>query len=266
MSFKDNLKKKILIHRLSKLVAPTIGSPRHPRKVDKESMRRLLALSPFVMEKQRDLELYFRGGEPEVREILVLDNELPLYGNTSLDDVALRRSPELKEMLSIRNIIKILDDSDILICRGEDTLRYVRDRALELLDLHFEEKDIEEIATDGVQALATGDVDAVVETLDLFVDLLAYVPMPETGLANGYIMYGNPHREEDGKKTFGPLIMYNSTTNTVKLLKANVSPAESAERDLIRDVALGEVEPDEEGHSVFRFLKEEVLKNYKACH
>ena len=260
MSFKENLKKKILIDRLSKIVSPTIGSPERHRKVDKETMRKLLSLSPFVLEKRRDLELYFRELEPGVGEILVLDNELPLYGKTSLDDVVLRKSPELKEMISIRNVIRILHDSDVVMCKGRDALRYVHDRALDLLDLRFKEKDIEEIANDGNDALGMGDSEAVMETLDLFIELLGYESVPAAVLVNDYFMMGARHEAEGGMETFGPIIMYNDKTNVLKLIKETVSMDDAAEQMVIPGVALGEVEPDAEGYWVFQFLKEEVLK------
>jgi len=114
MSFKENLKNKIRIERLTQRVSQSVGTSSASKKINKQEMRELLSLSPFVLEKSRDLELYVRKLDEKEREVLVLDNELPLYGRTSVDDVALRRSPELREMVSIRNIIKILNDSDIL--------------------------------------------------------------------------------------------------------------------------------------------------------
>ena len=260
MSFKENLKKKMLIDSLSKTVSPTIGSPEKHRKVDKGTMRKLLSLSPFVLEKRRDLELYFRQLEPGMAEILVLDNELPLYGKTTLDDVVLRKSPELKEMISLRNIIKILHDSDVVMCKGRDALRYVHDCALDLLDLRFEEKDIEEIANDGNDALARGDSEAVIETLDLFIELLGYESVPAAVLVNDYVMFGSHYEAEAGRETFGPIIMYNDRTNILRLIKRRVSVDDPVEQMVIPGVALGEEEPDAEGYWVFQFLKEEVLK------
>ena len=260
MSFKDNLKKKMLIDSLSKTVSQSIGSPGKPWKVDKETMRRLLSLSPFVLEKRRDLELYFRQLEPDIGEILVLDNELPLYGKTTLDDVTLRKSPELKEMVSIRNIIKILHDSDVLMCKRRDALRYVHDRALDLLDLRFEERDIEEMANDGIDALARGDSEAVMETLDLFVEVLGYESVPAAVLVNDYVMFGSHHEAEDGRETFSSIIMYNDRTNILRLIKETVPVHDRVGQEVIPRVALGEVEPDAEGYWVFRFLKEAVLK------
>jgi len=261
MSFIENLKKKMLIDSLSKTVSRSIGSPGRPWKLDKETMRRLLSLSPFVLEKRRDLELYFRQLEPGgIGEILVLDNELPLYGKTTLDDVTLRKSPELKEMVNIRNIIKILHDSDVVICKGRDALRHVHDRALDLLDLHFEERDIEEMANDGIDALARGDSEAVIGTLDLFVELLGYESVPAAVLVNDYVMFGAHHEAEDGRETFDSIIMYNDRTNILRLIKKAVSMDDPVGQEVIPGVALGEVEPDAEGYWVFRFLKDAVLK------
>ena len=260
MSFKENLKKKMLIDRLSKTVSQSIGSPGRPWKLDKETMRRLLSLSPFVLEKRRDLELYFRELEPGIGEILVLDNELPLYGKTTLDDVTMRKSPDLKEMVNIRNIIKILHDSDVIMCKGRDALRHVHDRVLDLLDLRFEERDIEEMVNDGIDALARGDSEAVMEILDLFVELLGYESVPAAVLVNDYVMFGSHHEAEDGREAFGPIIMYNDRMNILRLIKKTVSVDDPVEQELIPGVALGEVEPDAEGYWVFQFLKEAVLK------
>jgi hypothetical protein len=260
MSFIENLKQKILIDRLSRTVSQSVGAPGVSRKIDKETMRKLLSLSPFVPEKRRDLDLYFRELEPGVGEVLVLDNELPLYGNTTLDDVTLRKSPELKEMISIRNVIKILNDADILMHKGRDTLRYVQDRALELLDLRYQEGDIQEMADEGLEAFVRGDSEAVMEILDLFVEILGYLPMPAEALVNDYVMFGACRTDQDGKQTFGPVVMYNDRANVLRVIKAKVPMGDPVQSAVIPGVALGEMKPDEQDYGVFQFLKEEVLK------
>ena len=259
MAFKENLKKKILTDRLSRTICQSIGSPGSTRKIDKESMRKLLALSPFVPEKRRDLELYFRELEPGVGEVISLDNELPLYGKTNVDDVALRRSPEVKEMLNIRNIIKILSDKDIRICKGSDTVLHVQNLALDLLDLSFGEEDMQELVNDGIDAMAREDSDAVLETLELFVELLGYKPVPADVLANGHVIYGDQHDGGNGRQSHGPIVMYDDKTNVLRLIKQTVFIDDPETQTLIQDVALGEIEPDAEGGEVFRFLKQTAL-------
>jgi hypothetical protein len=260
MSLKENLRKKILIDSLARAVLQSIGPPSGPRRIDKENMRKLLAFTPFVLEKRRDLELYFRELGPGLGEVLSLDNELPLYGATSLEDVALRRSPELKEMISIRNVIKILNVKDILLCNGRDAVHYVQDRALALLDLSFDEKDVSEMADEGIDALVRADSEAVMETLELFVELLGYRAVPAAVLVNDYVMFGYPHGAEDGREAFGPIIMYNDRTNILRLMKETIAADDPLANVKIPRVALGEIEPDAEGYEVFHFLKDAALK------
>lgn len=260
MSFKENLKKKMAIDRLFQTVSQSVGPTGVSQKVDKDGMRHLLALSPFHPEKSRDLELYVRDQGEGAAQILVLDNELPLYDHTTIEDVTLRRSPELKEMVSIRNIIKILNDSDIRKCKGHDTVAYVRDTAIELLDLRYDRSDIEEIARDGVQALIGADSGGVEEALDLFVEILGYKPLPVQATANDYLMFGAGHQLGEKDERFGPVVMYNDRTNVLRLIRRKIPMGDPVARDMIAGVATGRMEPDAEGPEVFDFLTEACLK------
>jgi hypothetical protein len=260
MSLKENLRKKILIDSLARAVSQSIGPPGGPRKIDKENMRRLLSFTSFVLEKQRDLELYFRELDHGIGEVLCLDNELPLYQNTNLDDVGLRRSPELKEMISIKNVIKILNVKDILLCNGRDAVDYVQNLAIQSLDFSFDEKDVDDMAEEGVEALVRADSDGVMEILDLFVELLGYRAVPAAVLVNDYVMFGSHHDLEGGREAFGPIIMYNDKTNILRLIKDPISVDDPLANVKIPGVALGEAEPDAEAYQVFTFLKNAVLK------
>jgi hypothetical protein len=260
MSLMENLRNKILIDRLAGAVSQTIGPPGGPRKIDKESMRKLLSFTPFVPEKMRDLELYFRELEPGLGQVLCLDNELPLYQNTNVEDVGLRRSPELKEMISIKNVIKILNVKDILLCNRKDALHYVHNLAVELLDLSFDEKDVDEMAEQGTDALVKAESDGVMEILDLFVELLGYRPVPAAVLVNDYVMFGAYHNLERGGEVFGPIIMYNDKTNILRLIRDPISVDDPVANVKIQEVALGEAEPDAEAYQVFRFLKDAALE------
>jgi hypothetical protein len=259
MSFKENLKKKIQIDHLAKMIAMSTGSSGVPRKIDKEKMRELLLLGPYVLEKRRDLELYHRKIEGAQEEVLVLDNELPLYGNTTLDDITLRRSPELKEMISIRNVIKILNDNDVLIVKGRDAVAYVRDRTLELLDLRYNKKDIQDLADEAVDALARADEDGILEMLELFGEILGYTPLPAEVMVNDYMIYGIPIDDADNDKVFGPIIMYNGKMNALKLIAHQLNISDPGARGIIPDVALGKMDPDREGLDVFPFLAKLAL-------
>jgi len=260
MSLRENLRRKIQIDDLARAVSRSMGPSGGPRKIDKENMRKLLSFTPFVLEKQRDLELYFRELESGLGEVLCLDNELPLYQNTNFEDVGLRRSPELKEMISIRNVVKILNVKDILLCNGRDAVNYVQTLALGLLDLSFDEKDVDDMAEEGTDALVRADSHGVREVLDLFVELLGYRAVPAAVLVNDYAMFGGHHDLEGGREAFGPIIMYNDKTNILRLIKDPISVDDPLANVKIPGVAMGEAEPDAEAYQVFRFLKDAALK------
>ena len=103
MSFKENLLTKIKIDRLAAKVMASIGPAESGSKVDKEAMRQLMEMSPYVHQKERDLDLYVEPISEEQKKILVLDSELPIY-RTTIEDVTIRKSPLIKEMVKIRNI------------------------------------------------------------------------------------------------------------------------------------------------------------------
>ena len=124
MSFRENLLKKIEIDKLTTTVLNSIGPSGGERKIDKEAMTQLLEMSPYRYQRERDLDLFVQEAESGRGKILVLDNELPIY-TTTIQDVAMRKSPYIKEMVSIRNAIKILKDSDVKISIKEASLRFL---------------------------------------------------------------------------------------------------------------------------------------------
>ena len=113
MSFKKNLLKKIEINRMAENILNSIGPSGSERKVDKETMRRLLEMSDYQYRRVRDVDLYIQKSDTGLDKILVLDNELAIY-RTTPEDVALRKSPRVKEIMNIRNIFKIMNDKDVV--------------------------------------------------------------------------------------------------------------------------------------------------------
>jgi hypothetical protein len=86
--------------------------------LDKGLTQKLLEMTDLEHKKVRDLDLYVRPLEGESMEVLVFDNELPIY-HTTVADVALRKSPVWKEIFSIKNIKKVMDDKDVIVSKGK---------------------------------------------------------------------------------------------------------------------------------------------------
>lgn len=254
MSFKENLLKKIKIDKLVNQVIATIGPPDSDRKVDKSLMRSLLEMSTYTYRKTRDLDLYLQDAESETTKILVLDNDLAIY-NTSVEDVALRKSPTVKEMISIRNVVKILNDSDVVICKKEDSVKTIRQECIQMLDLDFNESDLEEILKDGCASLDKDYTDGVVESIDLFAEILQFKPAPKAFKISHHRVLGASARKESGETVFGPMVIYSMIHNSLNLIQQPVGSFDRQKIEFIHQVAAGKESADAHGPEVFQHLK-----------
>ena len=258
MSFKENLLKKIQINKLSRKVLQTIGPAESGLKIDKDAMRNLLEIGPYHYRKERDLDLYIEQPDEGQSVILVLDNELPIY-KTTVEDVLIRKSPYTKEMLNIRNIIKILKDSDVKISRKELSVEIVQKKCLDHLDLNFKESDITAMAKEGVDSLENGYTDGIMESLSLFSELLDYRPPPRAFRVPHHEIFGALSEKAGGEFLYGPALALSLTDNSLRMIKDQVSNLDKTKMEVFQKAIQGKKKADVEGTEVFRYLKEAVL-------
>jgi len=261
MSFKESLLIKIEIDRLAQRVKNTIGYPGSERKVDKDAMRKLLEMGPYRHRKERDLDLYIReNGEGEKKKILVLDNDLKVY-HSSVEDVVIRKSPVVKEMISFRNVKKILSDTDVVISRKEDTLKAVHKEDIEMLDLSFDKSDLDAIRTDGIVSLDGGDSDGVKEALSLFAELLGLVAPPKDFRIPGHEIWGGLMTATDGDKIFGPIVLYDPDANALRMVDEPIRRSEKKKIEWLHQVAAGQAEASFKGDAVLNHLMEKAVNS-----
>ena len=253
MSFKENLLAKIKINGLAAKVIDSIGPAESGRKIDKETMRSLLEMSPYQYQKARDLDLYVENMDQEQKKIFVLDNELPIY-KTTIDDVAMRKSPLIKEMANIRNMIKILKDSDVKLSRKQESVKAIQSECIDLLDLSYNESDIDEIAADGQASFERDYTDGVIECLGLFAELLDYKPSPKAFQLSRHKIIGELTPKAGGEVLYGPMIIYSLIHGTLKLIEEQISSFDKTKIELVQQVAAGKQKASIEGADVFQFL------------
>jgi hypothetical protein len=258
MSFKENLLTKMKIDRLAAKVMASMGPAESGSKVDKDAMRQLLEISPYKHEKSRDLDLYVEPMEGEQKKILVLDNELPIY-RTTIEDVTIRKSPLIKEMVKIRNMIKILKDSDVKISRKDESVKAIQQECIDQLDLSFNATDIEEIAKEGQASLERDYPDGVIESLELFAELLDYWPAPRAFQLSRHIIFGALTTKAGGEVLYGPMVIYSQIHGTLKLIDEQIRSFDKPKIELIQQVATGKQKAAAEGSDVFEHLKNLVL-------
>ena len=259
MSFKENLLTKLKIDNLAHKVIASIRPVESGSKVDKDAMRSLLEMSPYQHQKARDLDLYVEGIDQERKKIFVLDNELPIY-QTTIDDVAMRKSPLIKEMVKIRNIIKILKDTDVKLSRKDESVIAIQKECIDQLDLSFNKSDIDEIARDGQAALERDYPEGVIECLELFAELLGYQPAPKAFQLGRSKIFGALTAKDGGEALYGPMIIYSLIHGTLKLIDEQISSFDKTKIEVVQQVAAGKQKAAVEGHDVFEYLKNTVLK------
>ena len=257
MSFKENLLKKIEIEKMADKVISSIGPSGGERKTDRKTMKALLKEGPFQYKRKRDLDCYLLGTESGEDKILVLDNELAIY-HAGIDDVAMRKSPTVKEMVNIRNAIKILNDKDVVVSKREVSVQTIRRECIDGIDLSFTSADLDAIERDGVASLERDYMDGVLETLSLFAEILEYKTAHKAFRISRNVIIGHLSRKDSGEILFGPMVIYSLIHNTIKLIDKKVGGFDKGEIEWIQKVAMDQEKASMEGAEVFGYLKSEV--------
>lgn len=260
MGFKENLLKKIDIDSLAAQVAAMVKPQADAAKFDKTAARRLIEMGGFprVELKERDLERYILEDDGEKKKIIVLDNGLAIY-NTTIDDVAMRKSPTVKEMISLRNARKILSDNDVLVSKRVDSVRTVKKMLVDQLDLTYTDDDIAQIGYEGAASLEGKDMDGVLESLALFSEILGFQKAPKLFQSAHCKIKGELGKGAAGETRFGPVVLYDQTNDSLRFI---ASPVDSRRKDDLiyyRTILDNEVPADAEGIEVFRRLRQLVL-------
>jgi len=258
MSFKDNLLRKIEIDQLVQTIGSSIGTVDSGKRIDKAVLGQLMAFFPWEHQQARDLDLYLETGGSDRTRILVLDNDLSIY-NTTVDDVVLRKSPTVKEMVNIRNAIKILNDKDVVMSKKAASLKTIQEICIGELNLDYAESDIDGIAAEGAASLENGYAEGVQESLKLFAELLGFVSAPKVFALKHHDIYGNLGQKPGGETTLGPLVMFSRVHNSLTCLEGPLGSRDKGRFDRLKAVAAGDADTVASGTAVFDLMKTKVL-------
>jgi hypothetical protein len=263
MSFKENLKAKINLDRLLQKLVSTIKEPPGKWWLDKVLTHELLGMTDLEQKKFRDLHLYIRPLEGEIMEVLVFDNELPIY-HTSVADVALRKSPRWQEMFSIRNIKKIMNQHDVLVSKGKESLKRLYANALAMLDLTYTRDDLAMLLEDARQGLEQRSVAQIEESFDLFFELLDFQPVSLGGQEQDLQIFARAKVNGAAVPSFEHLILFDEETLSLGLKKGDFSQESDLDLAWVMQYARGVERGDLQGIGVFEFLAEMALKKGRA--
>ncbi len=261
MSLKENLLKKRQIEKLALQVLASLKPTDTGVKVNRQAMRKLLAWAGYQRRQERDLELWIRDLDHDdaKKRIIVLDGELKCY-HTTIEDVVLRKSPTVKEMVSIRNAIKILSDKDVVVTRSAETVQSLKDELIAGLDLEVTPEGVAEIVDDGRQALENRYPEGVTEALELLAELLGWRPAPGSLVPDHTRIWGR----SDGPDRFGPLVLYAPARGYLALVEETLATGDPETGKLLEALASGKQSAAIENQAVWDRLRDLVLARNKT--
>lgn len=244
MGFKDNILQKIRFDQLYKTIVNSLGTPDSGRRLDKAAMATFLKYSTYQARQVRDLDLYVKPESGDPPTILLLDNELKVY-KTTPEDVALRKSPTVKEMVSIRNAIKILNDKDVVISHGRETADVLLAELIGSLDLSFTTADLDGLVADGKAAQENKYADGVIEILTIFMEILQWPPAPKSLSQAHYHIWGARLSKGVGETVLSPVVIYSLAHNTLFLSEQQISSRDKDRQEAL-DAIISASREDEE--------------------
>ena len=216
-------------------------------------------MTDFKKMKVRGLQLYLRPLGRENSVIVVFDNELAIYHST-VEDIALRRSPYWQEVFSIRNLKKIMNDKDVIISKGRESLKRLHANAVELLDLTYTRDDLLLLLEDGRNGLENQSITQVQESLDLFVALLNFQPVSFGSLTHNLHIYAGIKLNGGKLHTFEPLILFDEEMFYLGIYKGAFKPRNDGELAWFIKYTMKKEQVDLKGIDVFKFLAELALE------
>ncbi len=260
MSFKENFLEKIKIDQWAENVLNSLKQREIGKQIDKASMQGLLEKAAYRHERQRDLDLYVKELDNGPPRILVLDNELAVYA-TTIADVVLRKSPTIKEMLNIRNAIKILNDTDVIVSKRFDSVVGIQKECTNRLDLTLNRSDLDTIAEDGRIAWEINDRDEIRESLLIFRTLLDFKAPSPSIVVEGFEAYGQLGITEQGETLFGPGFIYHDD-RMLKFMEEPILIVKGQRSEHLLKLATGNIKAAAEGPMVFQSLKDVAVKRF----
>jgi hypothetical protein len=260
MGFKENMLQKMRFDALHRTIVGSLGSPDSGRRLDKDAVARLLKYSTYQARKIRDLDLYLKPDSGEPPEILLLDNELKIY-KTTPEDVALRKSPTVKEMVSVRNAIKILNDKDVVVSKGRQTADALHAELVAALDLSFTAVDLDGMVADGKAALDNRYAQGVHEILSIFMEILEWPPAPKTLSLPHHHVWGARLPKGVNETVLSPIVIFSLINNALCLSEGQVRSRDPDRLDALSAIVAEAGDDDEvvSGTAVWEALKRRAL-------
>ena len=156
-----------------------------------------------------------------------------------------------------------MNDQDVIVSKGKESLEKIYDSAVALLDLTYTRDDLSVLVADGRQGLEEKSSEKVQESLDLFFELLGFQPV-SLGILEHDLQIFARQKTNGGKATvFENPVFFDEDSMSLGLRKGIFSPQKDLDLAWVLQYAQGEKTADLQGPEVFEFLAELAMEESK---
>jgi len=157
-----------------------------------------------------------------------------------------------------------MNDQDVIISKGKESLKRLHANALAVLDLTYTRDDLTLLLEDAHQGLDQKSIAQIQESLDLFFELLDFRAVSLGMMEQDLQVFARPKPNGGNVPTFEHLILFNEENLSLGLKKGVFSLQKDSDLAWVIKCAGGEEHPDLQGMDVFEFLGELALKKAQA--
>jgi hypothetical protein len=152
-----------------------------------------------------------------------------------------------------------MDDKDVIVSKGKETLQKLHANAVASLDLSYTENDLAALVEEGRQALENKSSEQMHESFDLFFELLDFHAVSLGVLEQDLQIFARPKGDGGKVTTFEHPIFFDEENFSLGLKKGTFSPQRDLDLAWVMQYIRGEEKADLEGIKVFEFLAELAL-------
>ena len=149
-----------------------------------------------------------------------------------------------------------MNDHDVITSKGKASLKRLHASALALLDLTYTRDDLALLLEDARRGLEQNSISQILESLDLFVNLLDFQPLSLEMLEPRFQSFARPKVNGGVVPSFEHLVLFNEENLSLGLKKGAFSPQSDSDLGWVMQYARGGETADFQGIDVFEFLAE----------
>ena len=157
-----------------------------------------------------------------------------------------------------------MNDQDVIISKGKESLKRLHANAMALLDLTYSRDDLTLMLKDARQGLDLKSIAHIQESFGLFFELLHFQPLSLGGPEQDLQVFAGPKPNGGAVPAFEHLILFDEETLSVGMKKGAFLPQSDADLAWVINYARGEEPADLKGIDVFKFLVELALDKMQS--